>query len=458
MEINKKKCSLETHSEKEAIIYCKFCSIYMCKKCEINHSELFKNHNIIQLNNNTNEIFDDFCQEENHKTKLIYYCKTHKILCCPLCISKIKTKNDGKHADCEINLIENMEKDFKEKINNLENKNKIFSDILKEMENMIDKITDKKEKVKKTVLKIFTEIRNALNNREDEIYEEIDKRFNGYYYNENIINENKIINNEIKAYLDKIKKINIITNINELDILNKNIDNIENKIKDLSTLKEKGNKNNIEMEFKPGLVGVGNMLKKIRNFGDIYINENNDLKIIKCFKSINEDNNILLISNQKYPMINNLLRLNKKINNITIFSPDFIIPKLTYQNINEYKIIIYDLSDGGYGIKTNINEDIKQYLENGGNIIITHDHWTLQNPQGDYAPLLNAKLIPHKYVIVGKAKILNNNHPIFKSYYNLNLQNNSEIDIAQTHKTDTEYNNNEEYLKDLLIELNDGYK
>ena len=46
------------------------------------------------------------------------------------------------------------------------------------------------------------------------------------------------------------------------------------------------------------------------------------LKIYKCFNTIHDDdNNVLLISNQKFQMINNLLKLNEKINNISIFSP-----------------------------------------------------------------------------------------------------------------------------------------
>ena len=130
----------------------------MFKKCETLHSELFKNHNNIPLNKISDELFKDFYKEEKHEAKIKYYCKTHKVLLCALCISKIKTENDGKHAGCEIKLIDDIKKEFKDKINNLENKNQNFSDIIKDMSNMIDKIENKKEEIKIKIQKIFTEI------------------------------------------------------------------------------------------------------------------------------------------------------------------------------------------------------------------------------------------------------------------------------------------------------------
>ena len=209
------------------------------------------------------------------------------------------------------------------------------------------------------------------------------------------------------------------------------------------------------MEFKPGPGGVGTILNKIRNFGDIYIDENNGLKIYKCFNNIIEENNVLLISNQQIPLLHNLLRLNERVNNINIFSPKFIIPRLLYKDINKYKIIIYDLKDGGC-VPTNNYEDIKKYLENGGNIIVTHDHWTYVPIGGNCIQLLNAQFKSQTYFIPTKAKILNNSHPIFKSHYDLNLANNSLINISSTHKTDTEFIDMKEYYKDLLIELDDN--
>jgi hypothetical protein len=462
MEINNKKCSLEQHADKAAIIYCKNCSIYMCKKCESHHSELFKYHNIISLDKMDNELFDNNCKEKNHSFPLKYFCKTHKAVCCALCISKIKTEYDGKHADCDIDSIdktkENLQNEFKDKINNLEKNYKTLSDILIGMENLLDNFKDQKEKIKLKIMNIFTEFRNALNSREDELLEEIDKRFNEIYYTENLIKENRVIEKQTKIYLDKnkilnINNIDIIQFINEIDILTKNQESIENKINKLSTLFDKVKNYEIEMEFRPCSGGVGNLLKKIRNFGDIFINENHGLKLYKCFNTIKEENNVLLISNQKFKIINNLLKLNENIKDISIFPPEVIIPKILYKDIYKYKIITYDLQDSGYNIKSNSNyEEIKKYLENGGNIILTHDQI------GDYMQLLNVKWTKRDCNRVKKAKIINSTHPIFKSHYYLKLKNNDLIDIDTTHSEPIGFINKKEYNKEILIELEDGFK
>ena len=467
MEKNKQKCSLEKHSEKFAVIYCNICSIYMCRKCETHHSELFPYHNPVSLDKNSNESITQTCQEENHSNQqLKYYCNTHKILCCDLCINSLKTKDNGKHSCCEIyslnEIKERKRSEFKFKINNLEKNNKIFNDLLKDMENIYEIINEKKDKIKIKIQKIFTEIRNNLNNREDEFYEELDKRFNDIYFNENIINENIILKNKIKAYLDKNKTINInMIDINlfnnEIDILNKNCESIENKIKELSSLVDKGKNYKVEIEFKTESNEVGEMINQVKNFGDIYINENNGIKIYQCFKSFTPiekpQYDVLLISKRKFPMLHNLLKLIKKINKIFIFPPEEIIPKMIYKDIKKYKIIIYDLQDNDY-CKTTNYFDIKKYLEDGGNIIVTHDHWTYRST--DCVQLLDANYkLRNECPRTKKAKILNNTHPIFKSHNELNLQKNSLIDIAMTHRTNLEFNDMKVYLKDLLIELND---
>ena len=77
---SKERCSLEEHKENNAIKYCPECMIYICNKCDIHFSSLFKNHHPYNINSN-NEIFIGFCQEKNHY-KLKYFCKTHNQLCC----------------------------------------------------------------------------------------------------------------------------------------------------------------------------------------------------------------------------------------------------------------------------------------------------------------------------------------------------------------------------------------
>ena len=165
------------------------------------------------------------------------------------------------------------------------------------------------------------------------------------------------------------------------------------------------------------------------------------------FYKLNDNNKALLISHDSNnSILHNLLK--NSINKIQIES-NSIISKLTYEKLKIFKMVIYDLKDGGYGDTKNIDE-IKNYLLNGGNIILTHDHI-----YGNYANLLGAKK-DNKWLLKKKAKILKKTHPIFKSFYNLLLFVNDEFEISDTHKHALNFENLEEYNQKLLIELDDG--
>ena len=103
-----KKCSIKTHKKYIAIIHCQIRKLSMCGKCLIFHSKLFEIHKIINLNVDENKIFTGICKEKNHNNELEYYCKDHNMLCYAACISKIKSKGNGNHADCQICNIEEI--------------------------------------------------------------------------------------------------------------------------------------------------------------------------------------------------------------------------------------------------------------------------------------------------------------------------------------------------------------
>ena len=155
------KCYNEDHPISEAVYYCIECKISMCNKCESFHSKLFKNHNKISLDKNKDisEIFTGFCKEKNHLDKLDYFCKTHNILCCSGCISKIKLKDKGQHSDCEICTLEDIkkskEKILKENILNLEKLSNEVDKLINEMKNIFEQINKDKEELKLNKQKIF---------------------------------------------------------------------------------------------------------------------------------------------------------------------------------------------------------------------------------------------------------------------------------------------------------------
>ena len=84
------------------------------KKCSLNkHSEMFYEHQTINLNN-LKEVFIDTCQENNHINKLEFYCKDHNTLCCLACTSRFKVEGYGQHSDCDVCHIKEIKKEKKE--------------------------------------------------------------------------------------------------------------------------------------------------------------------------------------------------------------------------------------------------------------------------------------------------------------------------------------------------------
>ena len=128
MEKSNIKCSSINHKENDAILFCQDCKIYMCKKCESFHSELFQKHTQfnIKTNKEEKEVFTGLCMENNHFIELKFFCKTHNKLCCSECITKIKGEGYGQHTDCNICPLKDIKE---EKINKLKENNKILEDL-----------------------------------------------------------------------------------------------------------------------------------------------------------------------------------------------------------------------------------------------------------------------------------------------------------------------------------------
>ena len=77
MELNQRNCSLKTHQENDAILFCYDCKIYMCNKCAKHHNEIFPEHQEYKLDNkNIKDIFIGLCEENGHLYELKYFCKT----------------------------------------------------------------------------------------------------------------------------------------------------------------------------------------------------------------------------------------------------------------------------------------------------------------------------------------------------------------------------------------------
>ena len=145
------KCSV--HKDTDAIRCCGECKAYYCNKCEKSHSELLKHHHIFQIDKNTDKLFTGYCKEKNHPVELNYFCKNHNILCCAICISKIKTRENGKHHDCNVcdinDICDEKKKTLSDNIKTLENLSNLFQSLVNDLKKIIEEIDENKEKVKK---------------------------------------------------------------------------------------------------------------------------------------------------------------------------------------------------------------------------------------------------------------------------------------------------------------------
>ena len=278
MEKPKIKCSFTGHEEIDAIVYCLHCKINMCNKCETFHSKLCKNHLTTKIENNIEGIFTGFCKEKNHYNELDYFCKNHNELCCAACLCKINNKGFGKHKDCKVVNLEEIKDEkmdkLKDNINLLEELSKTLDESTNKIKNVLEKMNSTKEELKMKIQKIFTKIRNEINNREDFLLSEIDKQFENYFLNENILKECEKLPSKIKLSLEMGKTIDKEKELDDnLSSLIFKCINIENNIKEINLIKENMKKSDkffdVEIDFTPEEKEIDNFLDNIKKFGNI---------------------------------------------------------------------------------------------------------------------------------------------------------------------------------------------
>ena len=297
-----RKCSLDEHKEIDAIIFCPECRLYLCNKCEKTHLGWFKIHHPYQLNKNE-DIFTNYCTEKNHY-ELKYFCKNHNQLCCAACIVKFNKKGEGQHKDCEICYIEDIKEEKKNKLienikclEGLENK---FNESIKELKEIFEKIEKDKEELKLEVQKIFTKIRNTINDREDKLLLDIDNLFNDKFINDDIINKSEKLPKRIKLSLEKGKLINKEWDNYNLNSYIYDCINIENNIKIINDINESINKckNNkkIEIKFIPKENLLNNFLEGIKSFGKIY---SKTFKFRECPNNVTENRKYIVTGENK---------------------------------------------------------------------------------------------------------------------------------------------------------------
>ncbi len=240
-------------------------------------------------------------KEERHKIKLEYFCKNHNELCCAACLCKLKNKGNGKHTDCEAVNSEEIKDEklanLKDNIKLLEKLSNNIDESINKLKNTLETINNTKEQLKLKVQKIFTRIRNEINNREEFLLLEIDKQFEEKFLKENILKENEKLPQKIQLELEKVKQIDK-ENYNNLRLIIYKCINIENNIKNINLIQENNNKFNkflkTEISFNPKEEKIDNFLNTIKNFGEITFKYNENLSLSPIIKNnLNEQKLII---------------------------------------------------------------------------------------------------------------------------------------------------------------------
>ena len=123
------------------------------------------------------------------------------------------------------------------------------------------------------IQKIFTNIRNSLNNREDELLIEVDKEFYKLFGDENIIKEGEKLPEKIKKSLEKQKILGNEWNDNKLISIINDCINIENDISQINGINENINKckknNKIKISLYLNNDEINKLTENIKNLGRI---------------------------------------------------------------------------------------------------------------------------------------------------------------------------------------------
>jgi len=123
------------------------------------------------------------------------------------------------------------------------------------------------------VQNIFTKIRNALNEKEDDLLIQIDKEYDNLFINDNLVKESEKFPNKVSNSLEKGKSIDKEWNNNKLSLMINDCINIENNISDINKINENIKKcySNDKKEIKCSISEneINNFLVNIKEFGKI---------------------------------------------------------------------------------------------------------------------------------------------------------------------------------------------
>ena len=167
-------------------------------------------------------------------------------------------------------------------------------------------MNENKEKLKLKIQKLFTKIRNCLNEREDKLLYEVDKHFEDVYFNDDIIKISEKLPNKIKNSIEKGKLLSKEwdNDNNLISIINNSIE-IENNIEEINKINNQMQKYNDSKSLKIEIdvdKEENQIIESIKTFGKVYLSgivfsdsliiNGNDIYIENIIKWINSEKKI----------------------------------------------------------------------------------------------------------------------------------------------------------------------
>ena len=163
---------------------------------------------------------------------------------------------------------------------------------------LLEKINEDKEKYKINIQKKFTEIRNCLNEKEDQLLSLIDEYYDSTYFKGDIIKETEKLPKKIKLSLKIGENIEKKWDDNNLSLMLNNCINIEKNIKDINKINasiEKFHSNdNKKIIFELDDKKINDISEKIKNLElkkELYEDFNIELK--NPIHTLNSHTNII---------------------------------------------------------------------------------------------------------------------------------------------------------------------
>ena len=183
---------------------------------------------------------------------------------------------------------------LKENIQYLENLSNNLDNSIIKLKALYEKINEQKEELKEKIQKIFTKIRNELNDREDKLLEDVNNKFEEFYIKDDIITKSEKLPNKIKLSLEKKGIIDEEWKNNDKlnHLINESI-NIENNIIEINNIYDiikKVNSNEKKIIFNLEESEINKFLENIKKFGFVDIDDeikmdfDQDSNIIKTKK------------------------------------------------------------------------------------------------------------------------------------------------------------------------------